>query len=416
MKIARLITPPRRKSPSRPGLPSRNSCTGCSACVQVCKAGAIALEEGTGGFRFPVIDERKCLACGACERVCPVVFFKKNRPARHVRVLGVIAAQSLDSSVLLESSSGGAADVLVRSFVRNGGLAAGAVWDERLAVRHAIAENESETIPFRRSKYVQSDVGLAFSTIDKAVRSGRNALFVGTPCQVAGLLGIVGKEGRRRLTTITLFCHGVPSQRLFDDYREFWNRRSEHRMTAFSFRTKSRSWNATETAWFDTGSSDGVDLGKWYLRCFGLGLSTRPCCAKCLFRHSPPGDLVLGDYWSFPRSGEKLNRRNGISKIVVMTERGADLWNRVSSQFNFVTRPLSEARLDESRPFGGIRFSSFLDDYDRQGVEYVFKHYPPAFLLWQRDALKAFRRRLCNISICLKSLGRLLLTRRFQER
>jgi len=41
-------------------------CSGCEACVEVCKESAISLcEEG------PVISARQCLSCGACIRACP---------------------------------------------------------------------------------------------------------------------------------------------------------------------------------------------------------------------------------------------------------------------------------------------------------------------------------------------------------
>jgi dissimilatory sulfite reductase (desulfoviridin) alpha/beta subunit len=42
-------------------------CTQCEACVEVCKEGAITLDEGPG----PVLDESRCVLCGQCARACP---------------------------------------------------------------------------------------------------------------------------------------------------------------------------------------------------------------------------------------------------------------------------------------------------------------------------------------------------------
>lgn len=39
------------------------SCTGCSACVQVCGKGAMHMEYDAEGFAYPVIDREKCVNC-----------------------------------------------------------------------------------------------------------------------------------------------------------------------------------------------------------------------------------------------------------------------------------------------------------------------------------------------------------------
>lgn len=45
----------------------KERCTGCSACVEVCPAEAIALIEGKAR-----IDDALCQGCKACVEVCPV--------------------------------------------------------------------------------------------------------------------------------------------------------------------------------------------------------------------------------------------------------------------------------------------------------------------------------------------------------
>jgi anaerobic sulfite reductase subunit C len=51
----------------RPGL-SREPCTSCEACVEVCREGAIEINPD---MPAPVVDMRRCLACGSCIPVCP---------------------------------------------------------------------------------------------------------------------------------------------------------------------------------------------------------------------------------------------------------------------------------------------------------------------------------------------------------
>ena len=42
-------------------------CTGCGACMEVCRFGAISLNS----YGVAEVDEDKCIACGKCVRECP---------------------------------------------------------------------------------------------------------------------------------------------------------------------------------------------------------------------------------------------------------------------------------------------------------------------------------------------------------
>ena len=67
------------------------------------------------------------------------------------------------------------------------------------------------------SKYVQSDLSGIYSRVKSELKSGRNVLFSGTGCQVAGLRSFLGKDFDN-LITVDIVCHGVPSPKLFEKY------------------------------------------------------------------------------------------------------------------------------------------------------------------------------------------------------
>ncbi len=54
----------------------------CLNCVRHCPVGAIRAVTTEGGIRLPVVNEEKCIGCGACENLCPV------RPVSAARVNG----------------------------------------------------------------------------------------------------------------------------------------------------------------------------------------------------------------------------------------------------------------------------------------------------------------------------------------
>lgn len=44
----------------------KEKCIGCGACVNVCPAGAISMDDDKA-----MIDSNKCIDCGRCAQVCP---------------------------------------------------------------------------------------------------------------------------------------------------------------------------------------------------------------------------------------------------------------------------------------------------------------------------------------------------------
>ena len=69
------------------------------------------------------------------------------------------------------------------------------------------------------SMYVQSFLGTTFATIEQDLVCGQEVLFVGTPCQCAGLVSYVQLKGIKsdKLYICDLICHGVSSPKLWKE-------------------------------------------------------------------------------------------------------------------------------------------------------------------------------------------------------
>lgn len=56
----------------------KKDCCGCGACAQKCPLKCITLITDSEGFSYPETDTSKCVQCGLCIKVCPVINQKKE--------------------------------------------------------------------------------------------------------------------------------------------------------------------------------------------------------------------------------------------------------------------------------------------------------------------------------------------------
>lgn len=216
---------------------NKKDCTGCLACVSICKKGAIRYIYNEQGFRYPVVDGNLCVGCNQCKKVCPA-----NNQVKNSKTDSVYAAWNKDNIARLEATSGGVFLLLARQIIVQGGTVYGAAFDERFSVKHQRVDNVEDLKKLRGSKYVQSDTLGIFEKVKDDLVSGRTVLFSGTPCQVSALKGYLGKE-YTNLVCIDLVCHGVPSPLVFRDYLNELRQKYGSEPATVSFRYKEPCWS-----------------------------------------------------------------------------------------------------------------------------------------------------------------------------
>ena len=141
----------------------------------------------------------------------------------------------------MQSASGGLFSVLADRVLEDGGAVIGAAYDENLTVKH-IAVHEPEGLSrLRNSKYVQSDIRDVYQDVEEYVKAGKQTLFSGTPCQVAGLYGFLG-EDYDNLVSCDILCHGVPSPLFFSKYLDYLRNHFGASVSSISFRDKRLDW------------------------------------------------------------------------------------------------------------------------------------------------------------------------------
>ncbi len=293
-------------------------CTGCSACCNTCPKDAIRMVPDEEGFVQPVIDEAACVHCGICHKVCQV-FAETGTQVKQQRYWGLKA----DDTVRKNSSSGGAFTMLSDRILKDGGIVVAAQMDETFVVRHSVARTVAERDKMRHTFYVQSDLGMVFSEVKKTLQENKKVLFVGTPCQVAGLKLFVGESDA--LITVDLLCHGAPSPKVFQAFIDFLKSKGD--LTEFDFRDKSHGWRGYHvSAEIDNKKFTNRLWLKSFNSLFSHNLINRACCSMCSYaNYNRPGDITLGDFWGLERQDAAYVDQLGVSLLMTNTAKGQAL-------------------------------------------------------------------------------------------
>ena len=318
---------PEQEAPSEgaPVLADHTRCTGCTACASGCPRDAITMERDREGFAYPTVDLDKCVHCGRCTAVCPLLHEREPKP-----LPAVFAAWNRDDSIRKDSTSGGAFTALADYVLEGGGVVFGAAFDGKQHLRHVACFRKEDLWRLRGAKYVQSDLGDTFRAVREALKT-RLVLFSGTPCQVDGLYRYLG--GRpENLISCDLVCHGVPSPGVWEDMARSIEQRKRKGLQAVRFRNKVTGWKDSHfTTVYDDGTVDTAPLFRTeYGRAFGRALFLRPSCYRCAYTNmNRPGDFTLGDFWGLRDDELPEQQEKGINLLMVNTPHGSHIFDQL---------------------------------------------------------------------------------------
>lgn len=318
------------------------SCTGCSACRDACPKQCITMQTDSLDAVYPVIDETKCIDCGICEKTCP-----NNRTMEFRHPQKVIAAWSKDDEVRRTSASGGIACELYKHWIKNGGVATGVVYDRDEGCHFVLIEKEEDIKPVQNSKYTFSDTYGIYKVVKEKLNVGIPVLFIGVPCQVAGLYGYLKKD-YDSLTTVDIICHGMPPAAYLQQHVETIEKRKNERTMRASFRDpKYYTYTFTFTLKNASGkefynkkvlTSDNFQLG------YHRALIYRDNCYHCRYaRKERIADLTIGDFSGLGRYAPFNQDKHNVSCILQNTSKGESLLVSLDDKIYMEERPEREA-------------------------------------------------------------------------
>lgn len=314
----------------------KDKCCGCQACVNVCPKGCITMKYDEEGYIYPVVDTEKCIGCNLCTKVCHLT----NKDAvkkSFIEDRKFYAAYNKDSDTMKNSSSGGIFWLLAKKFIGENGVVYGVEQTSLYTVEHKRAETIDDCAPFRKSKYLQSDVNDSYKKVKEDLLNNRKVLFTGTPCQVAGLYSFLGKE-YDNLYTLDVVCHGVPSMKVFKKYIKELEEDKNKKATQIVWRDKSKGWGPNRVCvTFDDGDKL-VQNSKENLFQFGFlkNVYLRPSCYKCKYAKLPRiADVSLADFWGYEGVLKEENNNRGLSIVILCSKKGIEMFEAVSKDIKY---------------------------------------------------------------------------------
>ena len=310
-----------------------SDCYGCSACYNICPSNAIEMKENEEGFKQPFINKEKCTNCGLCLNVCPVIKIQKNEKFKQKFYIGF----NKDLETRARSSSGGVFSLFANYILENNGYVSGAIFDENAQLKHILTNKKEDLKYLRGSKYVQSDIASVYKEIKEKLKKDSPILFCGTPCQVNGLRNFVQKE-YDNLYTIDIVCHGVPSQKTFNEYlTEKFGKNQKY--SSISFRDKRNGYYSPSLVINDLQQNELFcgDFNESYLKGFSENLFLRKSCGTCKFTTKKrTSDITIADFWTVKDIYPELKYENGISSFVINTPKGEKLFNIIKNNFEYL--------------------------------------------------------------------------------
>lgn len=285
-----------------------NECTACNACKNRCPVNAIKIHDSIRNYNA-YIDQNLCINCGACIKVCQ----KVNKPEMRKPIMWMQGwSNKMDERSI--AASGGIVSAIAKSFKNQGGFVYLCKFDNGEFSFHEM-KTEGQMKEFVGSKYVKTNTADIYKTIEILLKKKHRVLFVGLPCQVAGVKAYVGTELEKKLYTIDLICHGTPSAKLLKKFL------IEQEIELSKVKSIIFRKNTDFNLYIDDKKIKCKGGRDRYSILFLYGKSYTDNCYKCNFANvKRVSDITVGDSWGTMLDEKQVGK--GISLILCQTDKG----------------------------------------------------------------------------------------------
>jgi len=355
---------------------SKEMCTGCTACANICPVNAIKMQRDSEGFLYPEIDKSICISCELCVNNC--YFCKEKIKQDSNENKNCYLAKHKRKDVRMNSRSGGIFVACSDWILEQNGTVYGCVLNDDMEAIHIRATNKQDRDKMCKSKYVQSNLVKVFSQVKDDLNLEKLVLFSGTTCQIDGLFSYLkyNKVNLEKLYTIDLVCHGCASPKIFESYVKWIEKKYKTNIEKFDFRDKEVcGWDGHIESYIVNGKKKTSTI---YREIFYTNLCLRPACYKCKYSTIDRNtDLTIADAWGVKQTALEFYDNLGTSMFLVQSNKGMQLLEIIKKSCEILEVPLEKMMQpnlkNPSKPKGNRE--TFWEDFYNGGIETVIRKY-----------------------------------------
>lgn len=356
---------------------SKEDCCGCTACASICPKNAIIMKEEKEGFLYPSIDKTKCVDCGMCKKICPILNKTRNEK---INQKGYIF-QYKDENIRKESTSGGFFTAIAEHILDNSGIVYGVSLDKDFVAKHERVSKKEDLWKFRNSKYVQSDPNVTFKQVRKDLNNKLLVLYSGTACEIEGLKRYL-QRNYENLITVDVICRSVPSPLLWRKYIEEKNKNKE--IEKVYFREKKYGYKYSNLCMYSKDTivyNNGIDTDP-YLRAFFSNICSRPSCYNCKFKEQfHKADFTIWDCFDVDNYDESFDDDLGTTRVLVNTSIGNQIFEELAKKHNSKEIEVDKLVNKFHQMFNPIKYNSnretFFEELNTNDCLMVLNRYFP---------------------------------------
>lgn len=336
---------------------NKANCSWCHSCYNICPTWAIKMEIDDKGFKYPIIDKKKCINCWMCEKVCPIININK-----WYNINEAYAMINNNEQIRLNSSSWWIFNLLANEILLEWWIIFWAAFDEDMSVKHISVSNKENLYKLMTSKYLQSNIWDTYKECKKYLETWKTVLFTWTPCQIEWLYSFLQNE-YDNLYTQDLICHWAPSPKIRQMYLKFMENKKGIKTQKANFRQKNNWWSKFSLS-LNNNKYNERHWNDLYMKLFLQNYILRDSCYSCKFKKmNRMSDITLADFRWVRNIVENMDDDKWTSLVIIHSPKWEKLYNKIRDFCEY-----KKVDFDKSISFNHSYYESYKIPRNREEV------------------------------------------------